>query len=134
MMFNTEHKVYEMKRERVKIIISITLYIRHSGMVSDYEPVNNLILVLMATDNDEGPDGTLSFSITKGNTDYFQLRQISNSVAHLETKHSPIEPNEYIVEVTVRDHGTPSKSDTAIVVITSIASNEIQCNQSIFGK
>ena len=129
-MCNTQHKVYE----RVKIIISITLYIRHSGMVSDYEPVNNLILVLMATDNDEGPDGTLSFGITKGNTDYFQLRQISNSVAHLETKHSPIEPNEYIVEVTVRDHGTPSKSDTAIVVITSITSNEIQCNQSIFGK
>ena len=88
----------------------------------------------MATDEDEGSDGTLSFSITQGNTDYFQVQQISNSEAHLETKHSPVEPSEYLVEVTVSDQGTPSMSDTAMIVVTAIASSAIQCNQSIFGK
>ncbi|XP_019851134.1 PREDICTED: uncharacterized protein LOC109581456 [Amphimedon queenslandica] len=104
-----------------------------TGMISDYEPVGSLVKVLMATDNDEGPDGTLSFSLTQGSTDYFRVQQISNSEAHLETKHSPIEPSEYLVEVTVSDHGTPSMSDTATIIITAIASSEIQCNQSIFG-
>ena len=103
-------------------------------MISDYEPVGSLVKVLMATDGDEGADGTLSFSITQGNTDYFRVHQISNSEAHLETKHSPIEPNEYLVEVTASDHGTPSMSDTAVIVVTATASSEIQCNQSIFGK
>lgn len=102
--------------------------------VSDYEPVNSLIALLTAMDKDGGKDGQLSYAITSGNTEYFKLDKVSNNQVRVVIKHSPIEPNEYMIKVKVTDNGNPSKSDTATVIVTVIASGEINCNETIFGK
>lgn len=110
------------------------LLIRQHVQVTDYQLVDSLVLSLIGMDNDQGQDGYLSYSITEGNTDYFKLVQISNTLVHLVISHSPLVPGNYLVQVTVTDGGSPARSDVAMVTASVIASSQIQCNESLFGK
>jgi hypothetical protein len=101
--------------------------------ISDYMPVNSTVAELMASDKDGGPDGVLSYAITEGNSDYFKVQQISNGQANVLIKHSPILPNDYVVQVTVSDQGRSPRSDIAMLMIKVLASTEINCNESLYG-
>ena len=102
--------------------------------MSDYKPNGSLVVLLSATDNDKGDDGELSYIISEGNTEYFTLDKISNNQVKVIIKHSPIQPDKYLIVVTVSDNGKSPKSDTATVIVTVIASGEINCTEALYGK
>ena len=47
---------------------------------------------------------------------------------------SPINPHTYHLTITASDRGNPSRSSTAIVIVNVIATNEVNCTETDFGK
>ena len=96
--------------------------------------VGSIVAVLVATDHDDGVNSRITYSITSGNEEMrfsidFQTGEISlNRSLDFETT------EEFVLQVTAQDGGTPSLNATAIVIIsiTDINDNPPIFNQSQF--
>ncbi len=72
---------------------------------------------MTATDNDEGDNAKITYSIDSTSEDKFMIDPVSGQIstkAPLNYEESP----RYEITVTAKDSGTPSLSSTALVVVT----------------
>ena len=72
---------------------------------------------MTATDDDEGDNAKITFSIDTTSEKKFRIDETSGEIstrAKLDHEESP----SYVITVTARDSGTPSLSSTATVVVT----------------
>ena len=79
---------------------------------------------VMARDPDKGRNGTVEYSIMN-NTSLFAIDNTTGYISTNETFDREMQPS-YTLIVLASDHGTPSKSTTAIVIVEVIDVNDEQ--------
>lgn len=94
-------------------------------IVPENEPVGATILVVSATDNDDGPNGMVRYYISGGNDQQaFAVDELSGAVTILKSLDYD-QVQEYHINITARDRGfTPKKTvATLTVTLTDINDN-----------
>ena len=88
--------------------------------------VDSLLTPVQATDQDEGPGGEVSYTITAGNQD--QFFKINESVGDVRVASSPILPGTYTLTITASDHGTPQHSTSDVLTVSVEATGAVDCS------
>ncbi|KAG6455040.1 hypothetical protein O3G_MSEX009016 [Manduca sexta] len=103
-------------------------------IVPENEPVGSSILTVKASDEDEGPNGIVRYSISSGNTGKeFQIHPISGTISIMRSlDYDTIQ--EYRLNITAKDLGFKSRETTATltIILTDINDNAPQFNQSVY--
>lgn len=101
-------------------------------IVPENEPVGAPILTVKASDEDEGPNGIVRYSISSGNAGQeFQIHPISGAISILR----PLDFDtiqEYRLNITAKDLGFKSKEAiaTLTIILTDINDNAPKFNQT----
>ena len=81
------------------------------------------IAKVSATDKDEGVNSQISYQITSGDTTKFTIDSNTGEIktsAKLDREQAP----SYRLQITAKDHGTPSLSSTVVVMVTVLDEND----------
>lgn len=103
-------------------------------IVPENEPIGSTILTVSASDNDDGPNGMVRYSISAGNErKEFAVDAISGAVTILQSLDYDI-IQEYHLNITAEDLGFQSKIAVAMltVTLTDINDNPPIFNQTIY--
>lgn len=103
-------------------------------IVPENEPIGSTILTVSATDNDDGPNGMVRYTISGGNErKEFAVNAITGAVTILQSLDFDI-IQEYHLNITANDLGFQSKRAVAMltVTLTDINDNPPVFNQSIY--
>ncbi len=90
----------------------------YSVSVHEDANVNDAVAEFTATDKDEGLAGEIQYEITRGNEDGIFSIQPTEGVLRLASSLDYEQKQNYLIEVTALDSGTPRKSATAILHVT----------------
>ncbi|KAL3853664.1 hypothetical protein ACJMK2_017188 [Sinanodonta woodiana] len=98
-----------------------------SGTYDISVPENTMVitavLTITVTDIDAGENSMLSYSITAGNDNSFQI-DATSGVISVQKSLDYETTDKYLLTVTVLDNGVPQRSDTVTVNITVLDSND----------
>lgn len=103
-------------------------------IVPENEPVGSSILTIQASDEDNGPNGIIRYSISSGNEgNEFQIHSISGAISIMR----PLDFDtiqEYRLNITANDLGFKSKKATATltIILTDINDNAPFFNQTTY--
>lgn len=106
----------------------------YTASVSELAPNGSYVLKMNATDPDAGNNGTVSYSITGGNTHgWFQIDTQSGLVTTVTTMDREAVAK-VLLTITAQDHGNIPKTGTTILTITILDANDNapQFSQSIY--
>ncbi len=111
--------------------------ISYQVIVPENEPVGSTILTVVATDEDDGPNGVVRYSINQQQTDQMEEKFGVDPVTGVVVILQPLdydETNEYRLTVTATDLGFSSRSAVATltVMLTDINDNPPVFNSSLF--
>ncbi|KAM3964103.1 cadherin-related tumor suppressor fat [Aphomia sociella] len=101
-------------------------------IVPENEPIGSSILTVQASDDDEGPNGIVRYTISSGNTGKeFQIHPVTGTISILR----PLDYDtiqEYRLNITAKDLGFKSKETTATltIILTDVNDNAPQFNQT----
>lgn len=101
-------------------------------IVPENEPIGSTILVVSASDNDDGPNGMVRYSISGGNErKEFSVHPLTGTVTILQPLDYDV-IQEYLLNITVEDLGFKSRNAVAMlrVTLTDINDNAPVFNQS----
>ena len=85
-----------------------------------------------ASDQDEGADGQIDYTITDGNDDmFFGISGLG--FGEVIVQRSPILPHTYTLTITAADRGTPSLSTNATLIVHVTATTDVDCTLNEFG-
>ena len=96
------------------------------------KPLGSNVTDFEATDRDGGQDGRIEYTITAGNEDMF-FGISGMGFGEVIVQRSPILPHTYTLTITASDHGTPSRSTNATLIIQVTTSSTVDCNLNEFG-
>ena len=100
--------------------------------ISDVSPMGCFVEEFDATDNDDGVDGEITYSITGGNDDgFFDITGMG--FGEVKVRRSPILPHTYVLTITARDGGNPPLSSTATLTVLVTTSSMVDCTQPAYG-
>ncbi|KAK3610532.1 hypothetical protein CHS0354_008967 [Potamilus streckersoni] len=95
----------------------------YDNSIPENTTVNTAVFTIIATDIDAGENSKLSYSITAGNDNYFQI-DTTTGVVRVQKSLDYETTDQYLLTVTVLDNGDPQRSDTITVKITVLDSND----------
>lgn len=109
--------------------------ISYQVIVPENEPVGSTIVTIVATDNDEGPNGLVRYSINKTDhiEDKFEINPVTGAIIILQPLDYD-EINEYRLTILAKDLGFRSRTAVATltVMLTDINDNPPIFNSSSF--
>lgn len=101
-------------------------------IVPENEPIGSTILMVSASDMDDGPNGMIRYAISSGNErKEFAVNEVSGAVSILESLDYDV-VQEYHLNITAADLGFKSRSTVAMltVTLTDINDNPPRFNQT----
>lgn len=97
--------------------------------VSENSSPGTSVMTLTASDNDEGDNKRITYSITGGDHGHkFVIDSVSGKISTQEELDRE-RKSQYTISVTARDHGNPSKYSTCVVIATV---TDINDNSPVF--
>ncbi|GAB0089240.1 Cadherin-related tumor suppressor [Sergentomyia squamirostris] len=100
-------------------------------IVPENEPTGSTILIVSASDNDDGPNGMVKYSISGGNErKEFHVHPTSGAITILQSLDYDV-VQEYHLNITAEDLGFKSKSAVAMLTVTL---TDINDNAPIFNQ
>ena len=101
----------------------------YSTTIAEDIAINTVAFNLIVTDADENENSVLTYSITNGNTDNdFYIDSTSGLIQVLNTLDRE-RTDQYMLEVSIVDHGSPAQSTT---VTASVTVSDVNDNNPIF--
>ena len=91
----------------------------------------SLVTPEKATDQDLGPAGEISYSISHGNKNQFFLIDEAGDV---RVATSPLLPEVYSLTIVAADHGSPPLSVSGVLTVTVTAVGEVDCQTQAYGE
>ena len=91
----------------------------------------SLVTAEKATDQDQGPAGLISYSISQGNQHQFFLIDEAGDV---RVASSPLLPGVYPLTIVATDHGSPPLSVSGVLTVTVTAVGEVNCHSLTYGE
>ena len=91
----------------------------------------SLVTPEKATDQDQGPAGFISYSISQGNQHQFFLIDEAGDV---RVASSPLLPGVYPLTIVATDHGSPPLSVSGVLTVTVTAVGEVDCHSQTYGE
>ena len=100
--------------------------------ISDTKPVGSYVTDFEATDDDDGQDGRIDYTITAGNEDgFFGISRVW--FREVIVRRIPILPHIYTLTITATDRGTPPRSANATLIIRVTTNQVVDCSTDDFG-
>ena len=104
---------------------------RYSEVVQASVAEGSLVTTEKATDQDLGPAGEISYSISHGNKNQFFLIDEAGDV---RVATSPLLPKVYSLTIVATDHGSPPLSVSGVLTVTVTAVGEVDCQTQAYGE
>ncbi|GAB1601646.1 protocadherin gamma-A3-like isoform X2 [Argonauta hians] len=97
------------------------------SVIYDMTPADRPISRVMALDDDEGENAMLSYFL-KGNpeTEIFRINHTSGEIMLIKDNEARLSSRSYKLQIVVQDHGNPSKTTSAFLIVKMIMTNSTE--------
>ena len=114
------------------IILLFIITLSKEVTISDTKPRGSNVTDFEATDDDDGQDGRIDYTITAGNEDgFFGISGVG--FGEVIVRNMPILPHTYTLTITATDRGTPPRSANALLIIHVTTTTMVNCSANDFG-